>query len=963
MDDGFLSPWGRRLRSANKRPYDESDRSWTPDDGSSSSKRTRTDQSPSVPPFPIDGPSEEQSCGGSHLSQQDTGERTGPLEHETDADLMDADSTNDCPWVSQVPQRTAVSVQNNISGKEFAQTFDTCFGVIELGEVTIGSGAPNKGKALKEVELKIESEFVMIRYSKSKNFAGFLQPRDAQTVLTLTHTFQATLELIIKGPTMLAATVYGFQANADSVGQFLSEKEYFLQTPDQNGSVPYLNPQAFIPPGTDSQEWHSSLETDMDINTMQGQATNIDPITKSKIQKVLDSASGPSTFSETLVSNRLKTPLKLHQRKALAMMVEKESGNIVSPEFPSVWLALANDQGKIRYKNTVTGSWKQEPPILSLGGILADDMGLGKSLTALALVAGSIPASSRPGDANKRPKLVTLILAPLSTLPNWNNEIKTHFHQDSVGCLTYHGPKRGEQAENFQDYEIVITNYETVTADNRKASKTEAIGPLHRMKWHRIILDEAHIIRNRKSGLFEAVSKLEARHKWCLTGTPIQNSIEDLGALVGFLQVTPFDDAATFTRTFVLPIRREDPKGWTELTSLIKAVSLRRTKETETRNLQLPPRDITIQSVHLNAREQAMYEMVARTRARGMRYAGPTDSLFTTILRLRQISNHGCDLLPIAIQDWVEQALKSADIAPEPPNISTIQTCEFCQTTIPGGRGKNKSPLPCLHLICGDCLRTGKPQSPTNDDRCPICSDEITLKAHAGTGPHSQLATTNYVPSSKVKAVLEKLRAAGRDPSGNPIKSVIFSSWTGMLDLLENALSQSGFKYQRIDGTKTLKQRTDALNMFREDGTTTVLLASLGSGAVGLNLTAASHVHIVEPGWNPMLERQALDRVHRLGQTRPVKAFRYIVAGDYSIEKHIIAVQKRKLELMASSFRVETTLDQETNNLKLQDSIADAADSNRVRISRECSNLHQIDAQESVFVYFMLVMNGTRYRY
>jgi SNF2 family DNA or RNA helicase len=123
-----------------------------------------------------------------------------------------------------------------------------------------------------------------------------------------------------------------------------------------------------------------------------------------------------------------------------------------------------------------------------------------------------------------------------------------------------------------------------------------------------------------------------------------------------------------------------------------------------------------------------------------------------------------------------------------------------------------------------------------------------------------------------------------------------------MLDLLERALGQEELRYQRIDGSKTLSQRRDALQMFREDISCNVLLASLGSAAVGydstnliegadhltgnsLDLTAACQVHLIEPSWNPMLERQALDRVHRLGQENPVHTFRYMVDKNDSIEK------------------------------------------------------------------------------
>ncbi|KAI9684611.1 MAG: hypothetical protein M1822_005699 [Bathelium mastoideum] len=125
------------------------------------------------------------------------------------------------------------------------------------------------------------------------------------------------------------------------------------------------------------------------------------------------------------------------------------------------------------------------------------------------------------------------------------------------------------------------------------------------------------------------------------------------------------------------------------------------------------------------------------------------------------------------------------------------------------------------------------------------------------------------------------------------------SSWTRMLDLVGAALKANGFQFVRIDGSKSEIQRRKAINEFRTNLDCPILLASIGSAGLGLDLTAASRVHILEPLWSPMAEQQAIDRIHRLGQTLGVVATRYIVQD--SIEEYIVAVQNAKTTVIRNS--------------------------------------------------------------
>ncbi|KAL7268409.1 hypothetical protein RUND412_008969 [Rhizina undulata] len=167
---------------------------------------------------------------------------------------------------------------------------------------------------------------------------------------------------------------------------------------------------------------------------------------------------------------------------------------------------------------------------------------------------------------------------------------------------------------------------------------------------------------------------------------------------------------------------------------------------------------------------------------------------------------------------------------------------------------------------------------------CPICDEtefEYLLSKAVQPTPKWMRGLNYSGPSAKVEALMENLRVHEAERPAEPEKSVVFSSWTKMLDL-----------------------RKEAIDRFRGDPEVNILLMSLGAGGVGLNLTAASRVHILEPQWNPMVEQQALDCVLRIGQEKQVITTRYVV--ENSIEESILTYQQRKLALAYVSFTQNT---------------------------------------------------------
>lgn len=363
----------------------------------------------------------------------------------------------------------------------------------------------------------------------------------------------------------------------------------------------------------------------------------------------------------------------------------------------------------------------------------------------------------------------------------------------------------------------------------------------------------AHVIQNRCSKRFQAVHALKARHRWCLTGTPIQNRPEDLGSLVEFLRVEPFDTPGAFRRLFLEPISRQDASGWERLRALIKCVSIRRTKEALENELALPARQEIICKVSLDEEERRAYNLVKRRFALAIDSGGNRMSAFQLILRLRQICNHGVALLPADLQEWIEQASR---FGPQVP--LQAETCRSCGR-IPGDDVDDDillESLSCTHQVCLACRLGAKSncQDSAGEPSCPVCRSE-GLSGRSAEGISLESGLPPYRPSSKVRELLRNLNhdqhlaAAAGVPAEKRlvsklddwiqayylpcIRSVIFSIWTGMLDLIGTALTAMGIMFQRLDGTKTHDQRRDALQCFRSDESCNVLIASIGSAAVG----------------------------------------------------------------------------------------------------------------------------------
>ncbi|KAG7143688.1 DNA repair protein RAD5 like [Verticillium longisporum] len=521
--------------------------------------------------------------------------------------------------------------------------------------------------------------------------------------------------------------------------------------------------------------------------------------------------------------------------------------------------------------------------------------------------------------------------------------------------------------------DVVITSYGVILSEftqlaNKKGDKAYHNG-IFSLNFFRVILDEGHNIKNRQSKTAKACYEIAAEHRWVLTGTPIVNRLEDLFSLVRFLRVEPWNNFS-FWRTFItVPFESKNfMRALDVVQTVLEPLVLRRTKDMKTPNgdplVPLPPKKVEIVGVKLGEAERGIYDYIflrAKQAFSKNMEAGTVmksfTSIFAQILRLRQSCCH-----PILVRnkDVVadeEEAGAAADLAAgladdmdlnvliEHFSADTSETetnpnafgahvlgqirdeeaseCPICseepmiEQTVTGG---------CWHSACKKCLldymkhQTDRHKVPT----CPNCRAEINYRdlfevvrddsdLDMFQKPRIGLQRVGKNSSSaKVVALISALRELRREHPR--MKSVVFSQFTSFLTLIEPALTKSNIKFLRLDGTMAQKARAAVLNEFQEANQFTILLLSLRAGGVGLNLTTAKRVYMMDPWWSFAIEAQAIDRVHRMGQEDEVKVYRFIV--EQSVEERMLKVQERK-KFLATSLGMMS--DEEKKHQRIED--------------------------------------------
>ncbi|KAL2467254.1 SNF2 domain-containing protein/helicase domain-containing protein/zinc finger protein-related [Abeliophyllum distichum] len=736
----------------------------------------------------------------------------------------------------------------------------------------------------------------------------------------------------------------------------------------------------------------------------------------------------------------LAVPLLKHQRIALSWMVNKETG--VS---------------------------------CCSGGILADDQGLGKTISTIALILKERSPNSKASKANEeqcktetlnldeedgvseiyqskqgakscqvercpivggkthmqakgRPPAGTLVVCPTSVLRQWYDELHNKVTREAdLSVLVYHGSNRTKDPLELAKYDVVLTTYSIVSmevpkqplvnedddeieaesrfygrkrnhVETKKSSKSrkskkgidnellETIsGPLAKVGWFRVVLDEAQSIKNHRTQTARACWGLRAKRRWCLSGTPIQNAIDDLYSYFRFLRYDPYAVFQYFCSTLKVPIHRNPKVGYKKLQAVLKTIMLRRTKGTLIDGepiINLPPKTIELKKVDFSKEERDFYcSLEADSRAQFAEYAAAGTvkqnyvNILLMLLRLRQACDHPLLISGFSTDSKTTSSVEMAKKLPREKQVcllncleASLAICGICSDP-----PEDAVVTVCGHVFCNQCIS----EHLTGDDaQCPTktCKTRLDISSvfsvttlrialsdgssksninGSSSSEEAQVSEPSSLrcpyDSSKIKAALEVLLSLSKpqdctsrtsssessvgasfsenlpgkvnespDMSGCSNtsvkvvgeKAIVFSQWTRMLDLLESCLRDSSIQYRRLDGTMSVSARDKAVKDFNTCPEVTVMIMSLKAASLGLNMVAACHVLLLDLWWNPTTEDQAIDRAHRIGQTRPVSVLRLTVKD--TVEDRILALQQKKRVMVASAFGEDETGSRQT---------------------------------------------------
>ncbi|CAN9259912.1 unnamed protein product [Alternaria alternata] len=383
--------------------------------------------------------------------------------------------------------------------------------------------------------------------------------------------------------------VKSLMSHADKVGHILLSSSIFLQPPIHNpGGETYFNPQilqieGFYEKSDDTMTEAEDTPMPVDVPDRRAPSDLRSSLTsQDHVEEILDSLSHTNILHEIRTdTNRIKSTLMRHQMMALDFIAQRESGR------PSAELTFWRERrrnGETYFQHVLTKSEALERRE-ARGGILADDMGLGKSLTMLSAIASSLQdaesfvstptASAKESSNDLKPSRATLIVVPSTTLiDNWIDEIRTHTFPHKVTFHKHLSTERHVETHLLFEKDVIFTTYATALEDTKRNPS-----PLSKVHWFRIVLDEAHKIRNQNTKMFKAIQELPAQRRWCLTGTPIQNRLEDLGSLVAFLRFAELARMSTFRTYIITPTLIDRGNSFANLQTVLKTICLRRTRD------------------------------------------------------------------------------------------------------------------------------------------------------------------------------------------------------------------------------------------------------------------------------------------------------------------------------------------------------------------------------------------------
>lgn len=525
-----------------------------------------------------------------------------------------------------------------------------------------------------------------------------------------------------------------------------------------------------------------------------------------------------------------------------------------------------------------------------INGILADEMGLGKTIQTIALFAHLVEMGV-PGPF--------LVIAPLSTIANWKREFNKF--APLMPVVLYHGSaKEREALRNAHVKEMHQLNEEAGLEGGRKVRNTFITSyeiamndqpAFRKVKWLYIVVDEGHRLKNMHCRLIKSLKLYNSSNRLLLTGTPLQNNLDELWSLLNFLMSEIFDDLRVFRSWFDAKDMHhdEDESGrilrqeqqhsiLSTLHQILTPFLLRRVKADV--DLNIPPKKEVLVYCPLTAKQKEMYSATVNhtiasllgEKKKEEEVTGPRAAASMNVGHFLDTASDG----PVAFERYCEKmrALQNQVDAKERSALSFNAYNEEYRRKDVDLCYSIKSRMMDMRKTCNHPYLL---EYPLTEDGNFYRSDEDMVDICGKLKVLDQM--------------IHELTERGH-------KILVFSQMTRMLDILGDYLHYREIQFSRLDGSMHFEDRQANIDRFSNDPAYSVFLLSTRAGGLGINLTAADTVIIYDSDWNPQQDLQAQDRAHRIGQTKPVMIYRLVTAN--TIDEKIVerAASKRKLEKM-----------------------------------------------------------------
>ncbi|KAL7419695.1 DNA-dependent ATPase fun30 [Cryptotrichosporon argae] len=510
-----------------------------------------------------------------------------------------------------------------------------------------------------------------------------------------------------------------------------------------------------------------------------------------------------------------------------------------------------------------------------IGCILADEMGLGKTIQVIAFLAHL---------KERGVKGPHMIFVPASTLENWTREFERF--APAIDVQTYHGSQaeRAELRDDLKrrfrrgDLEVVLASYTQVSSADDLAFFRKKI------EFETCIYDEGHMLKNFTSKRYNDLLSIKPSWRLLLTGTPLQNNLQELVSILMFIHKDVFSEAENSLRTLF----KVQASGHVNLLSqqrtsrartMLAPFVLRRRKAIV---LTLPPKIETVEKCDMTPVQAKLYRDTLR-KSRKM-FAELDDAT------LAEAAEGDADDKP------TKPATKSRKKAAAPPGSSSNILMELRKAASHPLLFRRLYTAQKVRQIARACVNSPK----WCDSNVDYVIEDLELMSDAEIHRLAsdndelqkfRLKDADFLEGGKVRKVEEILARCKTEDK----RMLLFSQFTMILDILEVALDHLGVRFIRLDGQTKTDERQGLVDEFNDDTEITVFLLSTKAGGVGINLTAASVVVIFDQDFNPHNDRQAADRAYRIGQEREVEVIKLISAN--SIDEDILAIGQTKLQL------------------------------------------------------------------